>query len=160
MKKTIFAVLLVCMIPFSSALADHDIGCGLGTNMLEGNSGLVMKLLGTCLNGLSGNQTFGITSGTLGCKSDGTISTAERVSLFAGANIDKLAADMAVGQGETLNALADLYGMTPEHRATFYGMVKDNFATIFASQNLTAGDMMNAMHQLMSTDQQLVGYVG
>ncbi len=52
---------------FWRGLADSDIGCGLGTMVFDGQQGKVYKVLGATTNGTSGNQTFGITFGTLGC---------------------------------------------------------------------------------------------
>ena len=141
------------------AVADDNIGCGVGTMIWKGNSGIIFQLLGTCTNGIMGNQTFGITTGTLGCKSGGVITMNQRVNMFASANIDKLAADMASGQGETLDALGTLYGMTAADKVVFSQLMKDNFAVIFSSQNLTAGDMVQSMQSLMASDAQLSGYV-
>ena len=72
-----------------------DIGCGLGTQLWAGNEGLVPKVLGATTNGTFGNQTFGITTGTLGCSQEGVITADARLRMFAGANLDNLARDMA-----------------------------------------------------------------
>ncbi len=66
MKKILAAATLsMVMFPAAQALADQDIGCGLGTMIFEGKSGLAPKVLGATTNGISGNQSFGITFGTL-----------------------------------------------------------------------------------------------
>ena len=57
LRKTIAAVALASA-PFTSVLADDDIGCGAGTIIWEGQSGLVPKVLGATTNGIFGNQTF------------------------------------------------------------------------------------------------------
>ena len=105
MKKILAIALLATT---SSAFADNDVGCGLGTMVWAGQSGVAPKILAATTNGTSGNQTFGITSGTLGCQADGVITSKARLSMFMGTNSERLARDMSVGQGEALNVLADL----------------------------------------------------
>ena len=46
---------------------DTDIGCGPGTKIWDGQTGVAPKALGATTNGSFGLQTFGITFGTLGC---------------------------------------------------------------------------------------------
>jgi len=94
MKKIVLAAVLVAATA-GFAAADSDIGCGLGTQLWEGEKGLVPKVLGATTNGTFGNQTFGITTGTLGCSSEGVITADARLRMFAGANLDNLARDMA-----------------------------------------------------------------
>ena len=105
MKKLLAVALLASS---SCVMADQDVGCGLGTMVWAGQSGLAPKILAATTNGTSANQTFGITSGTLGCQADGVISSRARLSMFMGTNSERLARDMSVGQGEALNVLADL----------------------------------------------------
>ena len=59
MKKFVAIALLAC--GSSVALADQDVGCGLGSMLWAGQSGLVPKILAATTNGTFGNQTFGIT---------------------------------------------------------------------------------------------------
>ena len=62
MKKLLAVAALAATLPLSNvAMADADIGCGLGTMVFDGKSGKVFKILGATTNGTSGNQTFGIT---------------------------------------------------------------------------------------------------
>ena len=100
MKKLLAIALLASS---GMAMADNDVGCGLGTILFEGKSGVVPKVLAVTTNGTYGNQTFGITSGTLGCKTEGVITSRARLGMFMGTNSERLARDMSVGQGEALN---------------------------------------------------------
>ena len=78
MKKFVAIAMLA---GFSSmAMADQDVGCGLGSMLWAGQSGVVPKILAATTNGTSGNQTFGITTGTLGCQADGVISSRAKLS--------------------------------------------------------------------------------
>ena len=100
MKKILAIALLATT---SSAFADNDVGCGLGTMVWAGQSGVAPKILAATTNGTSGNQTFGITSGTLGCQADGVITSKARLSMFMGTNSERLARDMSAGHGESLD---------------------------------------------------------
>ena len=100
------ALVAVVALGSSAAFADKDVGCGIGSQVWAGQSGKVPKILAATTNGLFANQLFGITFGTLGCSGTGTV-TAQAVT-FTNENAESLARDMAVGQGESLNVLAEL----------------------------------------------------
>ncbi|MCB1659333.1 MAG: DUF3015 family protein, partial [Pseudomonadales bacterium] len=118
MMKKLLAVALLASS--SVVMADQDVGCGLGTMVWAGQSGLIPKILAATTNGTSGNQTFGITTGTLGCESDGVISSRARLGMFMGTNSERLARDMSVGQGESLDVLANLLNIKAEDKTTFF----------------------------------------
>ncbi len=157
-KKTAIAALLV-MAPMGAALADKDVGCGVGTQIWAGQSGVIPKVLAATTNGIIGNQTFGITTGTLGCSSDGVITAANRLPMFAGSNLDQLSAEMAAGQGEALEAMAELYGVQEADKSAFYALAQQNYATIFSSETVTAGEVLAAVDSLMKADARLARYV-
>ena len=157
MKKLLAIALLASS---SVVMADQDIGCGLGTMVWAGQSGMVPKILGATTNGTSGNQTFGITSGTLGCQADGVVSSRARLSMFMGTNSERLARDMSVGKGETLEVLANLLNIKAEDKAAFFQVSQTNFGKIFAPQNQTAGDVLAALQQVMKQDSKLAVYAG
>ena len=154
--KNLLAVILLASS--SMTMADDDVGCGLGTILFEGKSGIAPKILAATTNGIYGNQTFGITSGTLGCKSDGVISSRARLGMFMGTNSERLARDMSVGQGEALNVLADLMGIKAQDKALFFKIAQQNFSTIYAADHEKAGDVLAALQQVMSQDATLAAY--
>jgi hypothetical protein len=138
-----------------AAYADNNVGCGLGTQMWAGSDGFIVQMLATITNGSTATQTFGITSETSGCTRGGTITAEYRLNMFAGANIDRLARDMATGEGETLATLAHLMDVQEAERPAFYRMTKQNFAQIFASEETTAGEMLTTLRGLMAADPEL-----
>ena len=142
-----------------AARADNNIGCGLGTQLWEGKSDTFLQLLGATTNGSFGTQTFGISSNTLGCKSGQVIRVEHRVNMFAGSNIDRLARDMAVGDGESLATLAALMEIDANDRAAFYRLTQKEFARIFPSDEVTAGQMLANLDQVMAEDAKLARYV-
>lgn len=156
--KKIIAAGAIALLPFT-ALADNDVGCGLGTQVWEGKSGLFAKVLAATTNGTSGNQTFGITSGTLGCgPKDGTVTAANALPAFAAANMDQLAVDMSRGTGETLDMMAELYGMTDADSQAFKSMAQQNFASIFSTEATTSAQMLSAVNGMLSQDATLAAY--
>lgn len=158
MMKKLFVV-AVLATGANMAVADQDIGCGLGSMIFAGQSGPVFKVLGATTNVSFGNQTFGITTGTLGCQSQGAITSRERLSMFTGSNLENLARDMSVGRGETLNVLADLMGVKDADKARFFQASKSNFGKIFAPENESAGQILATLEQVMAQDEVLAGYI-
>ncbi len=150
LRGSLFAALLVFSAG-TTALADPDIGCGLGTQIWTGSKGVMPKVLGATTNGTSGSQTFGITSGTLGCHQGGTVTADAKVQIFAGANLDRLARDIAQGGGETLDAFATLLGIRAEDKPSFFHMTQSRFADLFAGDAVTAGAMLVSLEQVMAT---------
>ena len=102
-----------------------------------------MQILAATTNNIYGNQTFGITSGTLGCTQDGVVSSSAKLSMFTGSNMDRLARDMSQGEGESLATLADLMGIESTDKAAFYSASRENFDKIFASADVNANLSLN-----------------
>ena len=157
MKKILAVALLAGVSSF--AFADEDAGCGLGTALWAGQSGLLPKVLAATTNGTFANQTFGISTGTLGCSHNGVVSSRVRLSMYTGSNIEKVARDMSVGQGESLNVMADLMGVPDQAKPVFFQATRDHFGEIFAPQNQTTGQVLDALNNVMAQDPRLAGYV-
>ncbi|RMF13830.1 MAG: DUF3015 domain-containing protein [Gammaproteobacteria bacterium] len=157
MKKLILGAALVAAPFFASA---HPAGCGLGTAVVFKNPQTwVEHVLAATTNGTSGNQTFGMTSGTLGCEDAGG-PLASRVNGFLESNLDQLAMDAATGEGESLGALAELIGVEKQDETLFKAQVKANFDRIFANERTTSGDVYDALVSVMSSDARLAKYLG
>lgn len=122
-------------------------GCGLGSMVLEGQTGLVMNVLAATLNGTAGNQTFGMTSGTSNCDVD------ERTKVssvnYIEANKVALANDIARGEGETLMALGRIYGCS--NMVNLGSTLQANYETIF-SANASAGQIDNNINSVIITE--------
>lgn len=162
MKKTLIATLLVVPMAagMSSAMAARDnVGCGLGSQLFDGQTGTVPQSLAVTTNGTSGNQTFGITTGTLGCQEGGVVTASAAVHMFVGSNLDSLSRDMSVGQGESLASLASLMGIQAEDQASFFSTARVNYGKIFSAHDMTAGQMLDNLYQVMSENQGLMHYV-
>lgn len=137
---------------------NNNVGCGLGTMVFEGQSGVAPQVMAVTTNGTSGNQTFGITFGTLGCTKNGVVDPPQAAAAYTASNIDNLARDAARGEGETLESLAAVMGIEEQDKAAFFAVSKENFATIFASENTTAKDVLAAWYGVMAEDEVLQRY--
>jgi hypothetical protein len=147
-------------VGMSSAMAARDnVGCGLGSQIFDGQTGTVSQSLAVTTNGTSGNQTFGISSGTLGCEDGGVVHASAAVHMFAGNNLDNLSRDMAVGQGESLESLASLMGIQSEDKASFFSTARANYGKIFSASDMTAGQMLDNLYLVMAETQDLAQYV-
>lgn len=159
MRKLGLAWVLGAVFVSGAALAqDPDIGCGPGTQIWKGKEGVGPKILGATTNGTFGLQTFGISFGTLGCKTSGAIRADARVPMFAAANSESITRDMAAGDGESLQTLARLMGIDEADIPAFGQMTKTNFATIVAEDHVTVGDILATINHLMAQDPQLARY--
>jgi hypothetical protein len=159
MMKRVLGLVAVGMLVTGGADAKDSTGCGAGSILFEGQSGTAPQVLAVTTNGTSGNQTFGITFGTLGCDRHGMITASAKLNRFASRNLDKLAQNMAVGEGESLTTLANLIGIADEDKPAFYAATKTHFSAIFASSEVTAEDVLVALERIMADDPTLASYV-
>lgn len=149
--------LTVGLASMQEARADST-GCGLGTTLWSGKTGLFPQILAVTTNGTLGNQTFGITSGTLGCNSNDQIASAE-VRQLAAANLDNLAKDVARGEGETLASLAAAMKVDADDQPLLFATLKSNFTRIFPTDSVSADDVLVSIHGVMADDDVLARYV-
>jgi len=134
-------------------------GCGLGTMLFEGQEGIAAQVLAVTTNGTSGNQTFGISSGTLGCTQDGVVRPPAKVKILLMSSLDSLAADVARGQGETLTSLAGLMAIEAADQEHFFTSLQGNFERIFPNQNVTADEVITSINAVLAEDAVLARYV-
>lgn len=151
MKKLIAGALMLS----ASTLSFADPGCGVGAMIWKGQSGIAPHVLAATTNGTFGNQTFGMTTGTLGCQTNQTI---QSMALYLDSNIDKVARDMSRGEGENLNTLAVLMGVQEQDRAHFNSTLQSNFAAIFPTADTTSDQVVTAIVEVLERDQSLSKY--
>jgi hypothetical protein len=158
-KMLVWAAFSVLVTSGVALAGDPDVGCGWGTLAFRGESGVAPKVLAATTNGILGSQTFGISSGTAGCNRGGVVKAELQVQKYAGANIDKLAGDMAAGGGESLDTLAHLMGIAAADTPAFFRLTKTHFGELFPAEQVTAGAMLTTLKGLMAEDPQLAKYV-
>jgi len=152
MKKLIAGVILLG----ASSMAFAQPGCGLGAMVWKGQSGIAPHVLAATTNGTFGNQTFGMTTGTLGCQTNESV---QSMAMYMDSNIDKVARDMSRGSGENLDTMAVLLGVDEADRDTFRKVLQENFATIFPSSDTTSGQAVDAIVALLEKNESLSKYV-
>lgn len=150
--RIVVAVTILAMAPAGMALADNDIGCGVGTMVMEGQEGVPAKVLGSMTNGMT-FQSISITFGLVNCSGKGKV-TADasdiRVQHFASQNFDRLSVEMAKGEGEHLDVLASLLDVQPEMRDEFAQLTQTNFERLFPHDQVTVGEMLSSLDGLMT----------
>ena len=147
MKRILLAVALtlVCASAACAGSAKANTGCGLGTvlwkNRTDGS--ILPQALQATTNGCFGNQTFGITSGTLECSEPAKAVKNEHLNHFVKANMDNLARDIAQGRGESLDTFAELLQIPVEKRAEFATLLQGNFDKVFTSEQVVLADVID-----------------
>ena len=157
MKKILIAVVISALPAFAFAQQNNIGSCGWGAKLFDGQSGVVPQVLAVTTNGTSGNQTFGITTGTSGCTQDGVVKSSWKTAMFIDGNKDRLARDMSIGSGETLDSLAHLIGVREEDRAAFNRVVQANVSLIFPSDS-TTDQAVVALKAVLGSDRELAQY--
>lgn len=157
MKKLILGAVIASAPIVAMA---HPAGCGLGTAVIFKSPGSwVEHVLAATTNGTSGNQTFGMTSGTLGCEGAGG-PLASGVDYFIDENIDMIAMETATGEGETIDALAEMIGVADTDKRAFRLSLQSNFDTMFPSEDTSSAQVYDAIVDIMSHNDRLAKYLG
>ena len=141
MKKILLSTLAAFALTTTAfAGTNSQTGCGLGAMLIKDDSSAVMLALQATTNGTSMNQTFGITSGTLGCKKTKIVMN-ERASEFVASNMDILAKEISVGHGESLDTLAEL--LKVQDTVAFEADLQANYNSIYTSQKVKMSDVLD-----------------
>jgi len=143
--KKLLSVVAAATLISTSAFAggNSNTGCGLGSMAIKNQDTLVLQLAGTFLNGISGNQTFGITSGSLGCSKPTKIVMNDQAQKFVADNMDSIAIEVAAGEGENLDTLLSLIEV--EDKAVAALTLKANFSTIYSSADVTSAQVVDGI---------------
>lgn len=158
--KSLALALVLALLPAGIALADHDIGCGVGTNAMKGQKGLGPKLAGSCTNGLT-FQSISITFGLVGCNGRNEVTTADaELRKFASGNFDRLLRDMANGEGETLAAFSLLLGVPEVDQGRFFAFAQGHFADLFPDASTTAAEMLESLDRLLTEGARVATHAG
>jgi len=152
---SLFASLAIAQSAFAAGYGAG--GCGLGSMIFGEEPGLVQVFASTT-NGTSGNQTFGITSGTSNCGSNGLVLSQKKQEIFVKQNFDSLAKDMAIGSGESLSTLSLLLGCqsSTEQLGTF---TQENYEKIYKN-GVTPIEMLNSIKSGIQNDSNLSASCG
>lgn len=156
-RRNLAIVVCVTAVTASGALAE----CGIGSKIWAGRSGTLPWLAALTTN----IWTFKAVSTTfeiMGCgPSDNwlrKLASAE-VRHYASTNFDRLAEDVARGDGETLDGFARLIGVESEARSEFNGFAQERFVDLFPHDEVTVDEFLAALARSMAADDRFVEYL-
>jgi hypothetical protein len=158
MKSLALALVLV-LSPTGMALADNDIGCGVGTQAMKGRKGIGPHLAGSFTNAIT-FQSISITFGTMGCNARDEVTADAELRKFAAGNFDRLLRDMANGEGETLAAFSLLLGVPEREQSGFFAFAQSHFAELFPTPSTTAAEMLGSLERLLAQESRLAALAG
>lgn len=148
MMKKVLCVSAVMACLSAGAYAMDSTGCGFGTVLLKGQEGMFPQILAVTTNGTSASQTFGITSGTMGCDPNGRITGGTgKILAFLENNVDAFAFDVAKGNGETIDAVAQIAKMDSKEAGK---VLKENFNELFADENVDVVTLSQQVAKLLN----------
>jgi hypothetical protein len=130
-------------------------GCGLGSLVIDKNH---MQIFSSTTNGTAYSQLFGISSGTSNCVESPTSAKADRMDKYIIANKVALADDIARGEGETIQGLAQI--MNCQEAAVLGSKLQSSFATIFPSHEVSANDITDHIISVVGQDESLAAACG
>ena len=154
MKKLVLALALVLVLAVPAMAAppgQNNYGCGLGATVFkdgQANDSILLQVVATFLNGLCGNGTFGISSGTSECYKPKNVASNEKLNEFAYKNLDDLARDIAAGQGETLTVVAVLLDVPKESRPAFNKSLQTHFSEIFPNPTVETAHVVDTITKI------------
>ena len=159
MRRLAVSATIVGMMMLGASVAHAQgygmAGCGLGSLVFKENNG--MQILAAITNGLFGNQTFAITSGTLGCTSGGVIKAQREQAAFAEVNFQDLKRNMATGGGEFLTSFATLLGCEDPAKPALAKMTQIRFESILPTDKTTPMELLSGVKAQIKADPMLAG---
>lgn len=123
-------------------------GCGAGS-MIFGPKAGGIQIVAATTNGLYGNQTFGITTGTLNCE---FTEAGVQAAVYLENNREVMAKEAARGEGETLVGLANI--LNCKNQEAFNKNVQANFEKIFVESS-NAYTNIKSLNEVIGNDQTL-----
>ncbi|HVE14843.1 MAG TPA: DUF3015 family protein [Elusimicrobiota bacterium] len=146
------ATMLVLGSAAAHAAGHTSAGCGWGTMLFDGKNKKAHLILAATTNGTFGNQTFGISSETAGCTSDGSwVKADKKVEAYTAANFQRISTEMAQGGGEYLNGLSALLGAKDAAaQKAFAEKAQKNYEKIIPNEKTDAVAMLNNLRAVMS----------
>jgi len=162
MKKIIAGLVIIGASTLSTTsiagvAAGGAAGCGWGNALFKGQSGMPSHVIAGITNVTFGNQTFGMTTGTNGCSTDGALGYGGQSVVSS--IMDEFSEDVARGEGDAMNTVAVVYGVEANDRDAFAKTMHENFSTLFPSENVTADELMTSIEEVMKADATLSKYV-
>jgi hypothetical protein len=151
MKRTLWLLAAALVLSTGArASGQNDSGCGLGS-MLFKEQKPVHQILAATTNASFGSQTFGITTGTLGCTSGGLIKASNERVVFVAANLRAIERELAAGKGQYASSLASLSGCGGKSEE-FLSLGKSHYEKLFPSAKTGAAELIRNLDKEIAAD--------
>lgn len=121
-------------------------GCGLGSIIFGPGTGFT-QIFAATTNGSSGNQTFGITSGTSNCDTGPSSDSAKN---YVEANRTQLAKEITRGKGATLSGLSELAGCSDAKAVG--SKLRKSFKRIFPNAQVADASVGESVVDVLKSD--------
>lgn len=143
--------MLITMISSISAFAaDGSSGCGPGWFVFKDTS-LISSALRATTNGiLFPTTTIGMTLGTSNCSKHNIVLKEKEIIHYALNNFYEIQSEAAQGNGEYLNAFAQVVGC--QNNEAFNSKLKENFEKVFKYDHQQTEDMVIEVYKVILTD--------
>lgn len=142
--KLASAVAVVSLALSASAFATK-VGPGLGYVVFGDQNGPVYDIIAATTNGTFCSQFFAITFGTSGYS--GGLIGMEETDKFIADNMDALATDIAMGEGEYVDTLSTMLNVSDS--VAFKAALQANFDNIFSSSDVSATEVSGKIYSLV-----------
>lgn len=144
-KGKLAAAVAVVSLALSTSAFATKVGPGLGWILFGQQSGPVYDLLAAVTNGTLCSGLFAITFGTSGY--DGGLIGMEETDKFIADNMDALATDIAMGEGEYVDTLSAMLNVSDS--VAFKAALQANFDNIFSSSDVSAAEVSGKIYSLV-----------
>jgi len=148
--RKFLALGLLALAPSAMAAMYGTAGCGVGSLLFGDQKGFV-QIFALTTNEYLG-QTYSITTGTSNCTEDGVAMAGRERELFAEVNFQNLRQEAAQGTGESIGALAGLYGCHGAE-AAFGQALQSNYGKVGLAPD--ASTMLHGIDDVVRTDASL-----
>ena len=151
MRRLVLAATAVLLAGAVYAGNQNDAGCGVGSLIFKENQP-AQQILAATTNGTFGNQTFGITTGTLGCSSGGVMKAEKQRDVYVAVNYRNLSRDLSAGTGEYATSFAKLLGCTKESVPSFLTFAKEKYTILIPSEQTTSDEFLKNVETQIAKD--------
>lgn len=130
-KQTLVLLALtsLSLFPLASRAGDTSTGCGLGWSVTKSMTTTAASTRPT--TNATGSQTIAMTFGTSGCAKHSIVLNEKMDHHFTEANLEFLAAEAAIGNGELLSNWARTQGCNDSVQGVFGAEVQKNYGELF-----------------------------
>ncbi len=129
------AYLFILVLGVSTAMSQNYgyAGCGVGSYFPHENR--AFQGMAASTNSIFFNQSSSLTSGTSNCQVEGLTQEEEEQALFLKYQREELFTDIALGKGEVLESLFDLYKISEVNRDHWTLLLKRKMPTLLSYES-------------------------